>query len=171
MFMNLALVPSPASLTGKTFLIDAGRRLFTIADYYRDAMIKVHEASNDNSENSDSIGLFAGTLMEDKSPWDNILEQTSEKLTNSTDCLDAYEILRYKTFKAHQTLNKNISDSELENYDSSVGKFITKTSLRLFYYYIKKPGAFKFSTCVKDDNFFNNFEKKYRIDAKKELNL
>ena len=170
MFMNLALVPSPTSTKGKEFLIDAGRRLFIIADYYRDAMIRIHEASNDSSENSDSLGLFAATLMEDKSPWDNILEQTPS-LANSTDCLDAYEVLRMKTFKAHQTLNKNISDSELENYESSAGKFIIKTSLQLFYYYIKKPGTFKFSSCVEDDNFFNNFKEKYKMDAKKELNL
>lgn len=171
---NMSAVPNPADPIARTALLEYGRKVYTIAEFYR-SLILYKDSYASNIADKFSPGLIASAILDvdENNPWQEIALSLSEE---TKPCLEIFDILRIKIGNQMKLSDISLTNDKINDYESDLGLYVTKLALDLFIYVSKESDNNAIEDCLDDDeeiydSFAKSFKDKYKFDIKTVVNI
>lgn len=167
-------VPHPSNATARTALLQYGKKVYTIAEFYR-SLILYKDAHAGNVADKFKPGLIAAATLDvdENNPWQEIALSLAEE---TKPCLEIYDTLRIKIADQMKLSDLSLTNEKLNDYESDLGLYVTKLALDLFIYVSKESDNNSIEDCLDDDeetyeSFAKSFKDKYKFDIKTVVNI
>lgn len=174
MYKNKAIVPNPSNDMARVALLEYGKKVFTIAEFYR-SLILYKDVYEGNVASKFKPGLIAAATLDidENNPWREIALSLSEE---TKPCLEIYDTLRNKMADQMKMSDLALTDEKLNDYESDLGLYVTRLALDLFIYVSKESDNNSIEDCLDDDeptyeSFAKSFKDKYKFDIKTVANI
>lgn len=174
LFTTKSFVPNPSE--GKGMLIEAGKKVFNVADTFRKNLIVENTLNAENTPGSVPINFGATAGYQIQDAWEQFLNEKDNYLSVSPTlehCLYIVESARKKVFAELQYMNDAIPDSKYSEFSTALGKYITTTAVNMMHVSAKHINSTNplTITCANNPEFESEFMQKYKISFKQILNL
>jgi len=166
-YVDTPAVPAPISTKVKDFLISIGKQLFLDANFHREFILYKDKIANQQSAfGGIGSGLIAATALTDKTPWNKIAKDIALSY-DSNDCIQFYESFRLKLFNSVKKYDESISESDIKDYKSALGMWISENALKMLEYAVKIDEGKNLAGCLTNEGFLKKLHEDYSIQANK----